>query len=407
MARRDLQPTPPPPAPTLDPNTGVGRTSVSFPNPDITYAAAKTHIANMLAANQITAAEAEAQTRFNDAWFGSLTNAQVFGNGDNSPYVPGSANGDGGNGGSGSGGGGAAGGGGGAGSGGSGGVGSGAPGSAPNDPTRSAEALIRSKLDEYGLGGLSKDALEMLRQGYGWDYILLQMRDSQVYKDRFKGMEARRSRGLPAISEADYIAYERGLQQLFREVDMPAEFQSRDYFAELIGKDISYREVTQRVTDGYQRAINSPPEVLAQLKNLYGVDRGKLAAFFLDPKKTNDSIIREFSAARLSGAGVSTGFGALTKMEAEGLARSGITDSQATEGLSALAGDSPLFTDLPGGGVDPAISRADQLDSTFRANNPAKKRIEDRRRSRLSQYGGGGSLAGSQSGLSALGSSRS
>lgn len=284
--------------------------------------------------------------------------------------------------------------------------GGGAPGSAPGDPTRSAEALIRAKLEEYGIGGLSGFALDMLRQGYGWDYILLQMRDSQIYKDRFKGMEMRRAAGHAAISEADYIAYERGLTQLFREVGMPAEFNNRDYFAQLIGKDVSYREVTQRVTEGYQRALNTDPSVLNQLEAMYGVDRGKLAAFFLDPKKTNDAILREFAAARLSGAGVQTGFGALTKREAEGLVRSGITDDQGRQGLSDLAADSPLFTDLPGGGIDPAISRNDQLNATFRGSNRAKRRIEDRRRSRLSGYGGGGSLAGSQGGLSALGSSR-
>lgn len=273
----------------------------------------------------------------------------------------------------------------------------------PPDPNQeNARDYLNSVLEGYGLSGMGDWAWEQIQQGYTNERILQNLRETDTYKQRFVGMEARKAAGLPAISEAEYIEYERGMRQTMHAAGLPPDFydQPQD-FADFIGKDISVAEMQERINNGYLAASQAPAEVRAQLRELYGIDEGALAAFFLDPDRALPVIQRQYQAASISGAGVRTGYGALSAGEAEGLAALGVSDQEAQQGFASLAESAELFAVLPGE-QEGLIDREDQLAAVFGGDAEAGQRIERKAGARRAAGSGAQSFTLGQEGISGL-----
>ena len=71
-----------------------------------------------------------------------------------------------------------------------------------------AQRIIRDKLEQYGLGELADFAYEMLVNDESTQAVMDALQETDAFKQRFAGMEARRQAGLPAFSPADYIRLE-------------------------------------------------------------------------------------------------------------------------------------------------------------------------------------------------------
>lgn len=266
-----------------------------------------------------------------------------------------------------------------------------------------AMAYLRGVLNRYGLGSLATWAWRQIQAGHSSERILQDLRDTKEYKQRFVGMELRQQRGLPAVSEAEYIAYETSVRQMMRAAGMPADFYDKpDDFAKLIGNDVSVAEMQSRVNDGYLTAMQAPAEVRQQLQALYGVSTGGLAAFFLDPDRALPLIERQFAASQMSGSAIRSGYGALDKTEAERIAALGVSEADAQGGFSALAQSKELFGSLPG--EDAAlIDRVTQQNAVFGGDANARSAIDKRAKERVSQGSGAQSFTVGQGGVAALG----
>jgi hypothetical protein len=266
-----------------------------------------------------------------------------------------------------------------------------------------AFAYLKSVLDGYGLGGLGNWAWEQLKGGLTTERISQNLRETPEYKQRFKGLEARRAAGLPAISEGEYIGYETSVRQLMRTAGLPADFyDSPEDFAGFIGKDVSVAEMQSRINEGYLAASQAPAEVRQQLRDLYNIGEGQLAAFFMDPDRALPLIERQFASAQISGAAQRTQYGALGQSEAERLAALGVSEQQAAQGFGALAESSQLFTGLPGEDAA-AIDRQTQQAAVFGGDAAAKQAIEKRRAERIAQGSGARSFGVGQGGVVGLG----
>lgn len=277
------------------------------------------------------------------------------------------------------------------------------PTATPDTAQEDAFTYLRSVLDGYGLGGLGDWAWDQIRSGLSNERIVQNLRETAEYKQRFKGLEQRRAAGLPAISEGEYIAYESSVRQMMRAAGMPPDFyDTPDDFADFIGKDVSVSEMQARINDGYLQAAQAPAEVRQQLRDLYGVNEGQMAAFFLDPDRALPLIQRQFVAAQVSGAAQRTGYGALNQTEAERLATLGVGAEQAQQGFSALEQSKELFGALPGED-GAAIDRATQQAAVFGGDANAKGAIERRRGERISASSGSQSFSIGQGGVSGLG----
>lgn len=261
---------------------------------------------------------------------------------------------------------------------------------------------LKTVLDGYGLGALGDWAWDQIKQGFSPDRIIQNLRETDAYKQRFKGLEQRRLAGLPAISEAEYIAYESDVRQMMRAAGMPADFYDNpDDFANFIGKDVSVAEMQARISEGYLAASQAPAEVREQLRTLYGVDEGQLAAFFLDPDRALPIIQRQFTAAQVSGAASRTGYGGLNAAEAENLAVLGITEREAEQGFGVLVESRELFGTLPGM-AEQEITRETQQAAVFGGDANARSAIERRAAERRSAASGAQSFAIGSGGIAGL-----
>jgi hypothetical protein len=267
---------------------------------------------------------------------------------------------------------------------------------------QSAKGILNKILDDAGLGGLG---------GWLWDrYLevgegqaLLDLRERPEYQQRFPAMKALRTKGR-AITEAEYISYEKTVAGLMRRYGMPEGFYDQpDDFAKFLEAELSPAEISERVQMAARDAYSVPVEVRMELERLYGITAGALTAFYIDPDRATPELEKMSLAARLGGAAQRSGFGLLTKDEAERLAELGITPEQGAAGMSELIRSRELFQALPGERGGQNISREQQLDAAFSNDAREQERIEKQRRQRLARFQGGGSFVTTGEGVSGLG----
>ena len=284
----------------------------------------------------------------------------------------------------------------------------------PSTPTvlpmgNAAADELKAILRRYGMEGL----FETLNQAVIADVTLVRnqdalfgsIRETPIYKERFKGNLDRASKGLPELSEAEYINQEFAYKTNLKNLGMPKGFyDTKETFANLIANDISPVEFAQRIQQGYNAVTQADPEVVNQLKRMVpDLTDGDIAAYFLDPTKSGQEIERKARAAQISAAGVTQGGMQITTSQAERLAQQGITSEQAQQGFAQL-GQQQLFNiNRPG---EQALTQEDIIAGTFSNQQAAAKRIAQRRRGRTAAFeqGGGFSGQGSQQvGLTTVG----
>ena len=217
----------------------------------------------------------------------------------------------------------------------------------------SAKEIIAQVLESYGLESLVDQAWEMLIEMDSPDAntVALQLRRSEEFQERFKGMELRNENGHAAISPAEYVALERAYKQTMMAAGLPRNFyDSPDDLAEFIGNDVAQAEFTQRVSLAAEAARSVDPNLKTQLQSMYGVgieNDGELVAYFLDPDRAVDVIEQrlQLEAAGLSAAALGTMGSGLTAQTAERLVD---MDVQRREVTQRFAGQRALTQRLLG-----------------------------------------------------------
>jgi hypothetical protein len=151
--------------------------------------------------------------------------------------------------------------------------------------------------------------------------------------------------------------------------------------------DISPDEILARVTQGYQAVRNADPTVVNELKTLYNLDDGSIAAFFVDPNKAQDNILRAARAAEVAAqARKQAGIG-LTATTAEELVRQGVTESEAQAGFTTYRQQESLYRPLMG---EQAITQEEAIAGTLGTNAQAAQRIATTKRRRKGTFEAGG-----------------
>ena len=203
----------------------------------------------------------------------------------------------------------------------------------------SAKEIIADILESYGLGNLVDQAWEMLIEMDSPDANTgaRQLRRTEEFQERFKGMQLRSENGHAAISPAEYVALERAYKQTMMAAGLPPNFyDSSDDLAEFIGNDVAQAEFTQRVSLAAAAARSVDPNLKTQLQSMYGVgieNDGELVAYFLDPDRAVDVIEQrlQLEAAGLSAAALGTMGTGLTRETAERLADMNVQGREVTQ----------------------------------------------------------------------------
>lgn len=267
---------------------------------------------------------------------------------------------------------------------------------------QSAFDIINETLVSYGLSELSGFVSNIV---FGEDIvdanvILGRVRQTPQYKLRFAANEQRRSKGLNVLSESEYVAMERVYAQYLRASGLPPELYDQNTdVQQLLANDVSVAELSTRINQGYDAVRNADPQVVTEMKRLYGVTDNQLAAYFLDPERTTPILIRQAQSAQIAAearlqAGIEIG-----QTQVEQLATAGVTSEQARQGFQAIQQAQELFTALPG---EEAIATEEQIAGIFGTSAAAQQRIRTRQRSRQAEFETGGRFAGQGSTVTGL-----
>ena len=218
--------------------------------------------------------------------------------------------------------------------------------SASNAATASAGgayALLLSEFNKYGLGSLVEPLKDLIQQGLSPAEFSLALQNTTAYQKRFAANTDRISKGLSALSPAEYIALEDQYQNIMRNYGLPASYYAKgdlgvqEGFNKLLANDVSPTELEDRVMTAQSRVINANPEIKQALRAFYpDVTDGEILAYSLDPTKALSDIKRKITAAEIGGAALGQGL-ATSRTDAEYLARYGVTKDQAQTGYSTIA----------------------------------------------------------------------
>ena len=273
-----------------------------------------------------------------------------------------------------------------------------------NDTSESAYNIIARSLETYGLSSLTQFVKDIVFKENVVDENIIRgrMRETEQYKTRFAGNEARRKAGFNVLSEGEYLYLENAYRQQLRSAGMPKGFyDSNDDFTAMIGGDVSVAELATRVNQGYEAVKNADPQVVQEMQRLYGVNDSQLAAYFLDPVKSAPMLVEQAKSAQIAAEATKQAGLMITSKQGEQLAQAGINAEQARQGFATLSQAQELFNPLAGEqGV--GMTQQEQIGAVFSTDAAAAQRLRKKQAERTVVFQGGGGFAGQGSGQTSL-----
>lgn len=202
-----------------------------------------------------------------------------------------------------------------------------------------AAVFIRTTLEAWGLGSMADVVLGYVQGGDSTDVAVAKLRETKEYKTRFKANELRRQKGIPALSEAEYLATENSYRQVMRSYGLPEGFyDSTSDFENFLANDVSPQEMRDRVVEASERYIYAPKEDKDQFVRA-GLTPGEAIATILDPLTAEPLIKQRITAIGLA-AEAQRAFEDRERLSVERaneLARLGVTRDDARRGFNELA----------------------------------------------------------------------
>lgn len=206
------------------------------------------------------------------------------------------------------------------------------------DPaTQGAFDLIVTQLRMWGIDQLADTAKTLIQQGLDSNSVLLQLQDSEPYKQRFVGNEQRKKNGLGVLSPADYISTEAAYRSALLSYGLPSGFyDSPQDFAKLIGDNVSAAEVAQRASIAQSVWLSQDQETKDTWRKWYGLSDGEAIASILDPDKAMPIVTRSANAAKFGGEAKRLGL-TPDQQRYELYSDLGLTADSVTKGLQEVA----------------------------------------------------------------------
>ena len=202
---------------------------------------------------------------------------------------------------------------------------------------------LQAQYEAAGLGALGGRIVEFVKQGFDPETIEFKIRETPEFKLRFPANEARKKAGLPVLSLDEYIAVENSYQSILRQSNIPKGFyDSKDDFTKFIANDVSPQELKSRV-DIADRFVDGVESYFTDsLQRFYGLSKGDLVAYALDPERAMPLITRQVRAAEFGGEaarqGLQIGAGMAEQYTGGPL---GISQTQARQGFEQVAQIAP------------------------------------------------------------------
>lgn len=198
----------------------------------------------------------------------------------------------------------------------------------------------------WGLETLAPKVIDFVNQGFIGDTILLKLQETPEYKTRFSGNEARLKAGLAPLDPQTYLGLENSYRSVLRNAGVPEGFYDNpDDFSNFIANDVAPAELKQRTDIAELSLNNADPYYTDSLQNMYGITKGDMIAYVLDPKRALPFINKQVQAAQIGAEASRQGIN-LGVQPLETLAGLGVTQQQAQQGFEQIAQIAPVAQKL-------------------------------------------------------------
>lgn len=239
-----------------------------------------------------------------------------------------------------------------------------------------AFAMLKALLDQWGLSTLYGTVQGMLTSGDSADVIPIKLRETEAYKTRFAGNLQRIKNGLPALSEAEFLATEASLKDVVRRYVGAGEYDSQDNLNKWIANDLSPQELNDRL-GLYQQNWDQQPYEVKQAWADHGLTPRDALKALMDPSVTETTLKRQASIYSLGAESVKA-FGDARALDTERLgflADSGVTQQDAQRGYRDIAArqDYEGFLARTAG---TELSQVDQENAALLGDQQAQKKRE-------------------------------
>jgi hypothetical protein len=196
---------------------------------------------------------------------------------------------------------------------------------------------IYAQLQTYGLESLATRLTQLITE-YGVDMketIKTQLRQTDEYKQRFAGNDARRTAGLQVLSESEYLYNERAYNETLKSYGM-GDLATRSNYAQFIGGDVSPVELQQRFTMAVDKVQKADPALKRQLNQMYpGISDTDLARSLLLGTEGSQFLKTRLGQAEILAEASTAGI--TLKNTAAELESQGVTRQDAAKGLQKVA----------------------------------------------------------------------
>lgn len=225
--------------------------------------------------------------------------------------------------------------------------------------TMDAFASLRLIFESYGLGDLADTITKLMTSGETPQSALVKLkydtgfvngkdgaRWNDAYTTRFSANATRISKGLNALSEAEYISNENSYAETLKSYGLGnmlsmKRSDNQKTFADYIAGDVSPTEFKDRIATASDRVINADANTKAMFKQFYpNITDSDLVAYFLKPEQTIGMLKEKATAAEIGGAAIGQGLNTSMASATE-LARFGVDRAQAMAGYQDIAGVLP------------------------------------------------------------------
>ena len=195
--------------------------------------------------------------------------------------------------------------------------------------------MLSDRFQKYNLSSLAPKIKELAINGANEATIMLELQETEEYKQRFKANQDRIKKGLAVLDPGTYLRVEDGYRQVLREYGLK-QFDTDDYVSKFIANDMSPTDLSKRVVTAVQRVQNADPALIKQLNDFYGINSQGLLAYVLDPEQEFPKIERQIAAGEIGVAAGRQGLQVGVSV-ADQLAAQGITEAEAQKGYATIA----------------------------------------------------------------------
>jgi hypothetical protein len=252
---------------------------------------------------------------------------------------------------------------------------------------------LQAAFSSYGLQSLFPKIAEFARRDLTEDGVLLELRKTPEYKQRFPAIEPLAQKGR-VITEAEYIQFERNAAQLERAYGLPAGMlDDRATVANLLTNEVSARELEERVTLAAAGAFQTSPEMRDTFQRFYGIESGGLTAYFLDPEKALPLLNKQYAASQI-GAEAAMQDVTIQSRLAEQITEAGIGREEARAGFGRVAGMASLAE-----GRGDLATQGQAIGAELLGQEAAQEAVQRAQAARRGRFQQGGGAITSQQGV--------